>query len=69
MADIVSLYRRLPPEYQREVLDFIEFLLAKTGNKNSGQKLKLTWAGGLREFRDKYTSLELQKKALEWRGD
>jgi len=32
-------------------------------------RLKLDWAGGLREYRDKYTSLELQKKALEWWGD
>jgi len=29
------------------------------------RKLRQDWAGGLREFRDKCTSLELQKKALE----
>jgi len=33
------------------------------------KKLRLTWAGMLREFRDKFTSLELQKKALEWWAD
>lgn len=33
------------------------------------KKLRMDWAGGLREFRDKYTSLELQKKALEWWED
>jgi len=31
--------------------------------------LKLDWAGGLKEYKDKYTSLELQKKILEWWGD
>ncbi len=27
------------------------------------------WAGALKDFRDKYTSLDLQKKSLDWRGD
>jgi hypothetical protein len=41
------------------------------GKTGKGQKkyLSQTWAGGLKEFRNQYTSLELQKKALEWRGD
>jgi hypothetical protein len=30
------------------------------------KKLLLTWAGGLKEYRDRFISLELQKKALEW---
>ena len=28
---------------------------------------KLDWIGGLKEYRDQYTALELQKKALDWR--
>ena len=32
-------------------------------------KLKQNWAGALSKYRDKFTSLDLQKKALEWRGD
>lgn len=35
----------------------------------SGKKLRQTWAGALRDYREQYSSLELQKKALEWRGD
>jgi len=31
--------------------------------------LRLTWAGGLKDYADQYTSLELQQKVLEWRGD
>lgn len=31
------------------------------------KKLKLDWIGGLKEYRDQYTALELQKKALDWR--
>jgi hypothetical protein len=44
------------------------FLLEKQ-EKKSGRKLRQDWAGALKEYRDQYTSLELQKKALEWRGD
>ncbi len=61
---IISL---LPPELQKEVEDFARFLLERSRKKS--KKLKQDWAGGLEEFKDKYTSLELQKKALEWRGD
>ncbi len=31
------------------------------------KKPKFSWVGGLKELRDQYTSVELQKKALEWR--
>jgi hypothetical protein len=31
--------------------------------------LKLDWAGALREYKDKYTSLNLQKKVSEWWDD
>ena len=34
---------------------------------NRKKKPKLDWIGGLEEYRDQYTALELQKKALEWR--
>jgi hypothetical protein len=33
------------------------------------RKLKQNWAGGLSDYREQYTSLEFQKKALEWRGN
>jgi hypothetical protein len=60
--------RELPPELQQEVLDFLDYLLEKHRRKY-GRKLEQRWAGALREYREKYSSLELQKKALEWRGD
>ncbi len=67
MEDLKGLIEKLPPELSQEVSDFIEFLLKKRARCKG--KLRLDWAGGLREFRDQFTSLELQKKALEWRGD
>ena len=66
--DIEELIRELPPELQEEVRDFAQFLL-ETRARPKQKRLRLTWAGALREFRDRYTSLELQKKALEWWGD
>lgn len=68
MKNLEEIIKELPPDLQEEVKDFAKYLLeTKTNPKR--KKLTLTWAGGLREFRDKFTSLELQKKALEWWGD
>ena len=68
MKSFVEIVQELPPELQQEVADFAQFLL-DTRVRRKQTRLRLTWAGGLREFRDKFTSLELQKKALEWWGD
>jgi len=68
MKNIEELIKELSPELRREVGDFVESLLKKRARKNGG-RLRQDWAGALRDYRDKYTSLELQKKALEWRGD
>ncbi len=69
MPTLKEYMEKLPPELQQEVKDFVEFLLEKRVKKSNKRKLRLNWAGALRDYRDKYTSLELQKKALEWRGD
>ena len=66
--NIQEMLKMLPPELQREAEDFIRFLVEKRAKKR-GIKLSQDWAGALRDFREQYTSLELQKKALEWRGD
>lgn len=63
-----ELIKELPPELQQEVQDFANFLL-ETKVRPKRSKLRMNWAGGLSEFREQFTSLELQKKALEWRGD
>jgi hypothetical protein len=68
MRTLKELIEQLPPELQEEVRDFVEFLLKKKVRRR-GKKLRQDWAGALREYRSRYTSLELQKKALEWRGD
>lgn len=62
---IEELMEKLPPDLQQEVRDFARHLVEKEA-KPRRKKLRLTWAGGLREFRDQYTSLELQEKSLGW---
>ena len=57
---------QLPPDLREEVINFIDFLLTKKVSSRK-KKPQLDWIGGLKECRDQYTSLELQKKALDWR--
>jgi hypothetical protein len=66
--DITALVEQLPPELQQEVYDFAQFLLKTRGGRKKSH-LSLNWAGGLKEFRDDYSSLELQEKAQEWWSD
>ena len=40
--------------------------LSRTAGKGRSRKLRLDWAGGLKEYRDRYTSRSLQKRILEW---
>jgi hypothetical protein len=63
-----ELVQELPPELQAEVRDFVESLLARR-RQGAGKTLRQDWAGTLREHRQEYTSLELQRQALSWRGD
>jgi hypothetical protein len=63
-----ELIKQLPPELRQEVYDFAKFLL-DTKVKRKQNRLRADWAGGLKDLRDQFTSLELQKKALEWRDD
>ena len=54
-SNIVEKFNQLPPGLHEEV---------KVSKRK--KKLKLDWAGGLKEFRDQYTALELQKEAVDW---
>ncbi|MCH8826221.1 MAG: DUF2281 domain-containing protein [Chloroflexi bacterium] len=65
---IIEKLNTLPDTKQREVLNFVEALVAQGRPEQQGP-LQQEWAGALKDFRDKYTSLELQRKASEWRSD
>jgi len=63
-----QLLKELPQESQVKVREFVESLLEKR-TKGPGARLRQSWAGALGNYREQFTSLELQKKALDWRGD
>jgi Protein of unknown function (DUF2281) len=63
-----QLLKELPPESQAEVRDFVESLIEKR-KRQSARHLSQNWAGALEDYREQFTSLELQKKSLDWRGD
>jgi len=68
MSDLEEVIKELPLDLHQEVADFARFLMDKRARKPKG-RLKLEWRGALEGMKDKYTSVELQHKILDWRGD
>lgn len=66
MQTLKNLVEQLPPDLQQEVVDFIEFLLAKHRAKLRGQP-RFDWAEALKDLRDQYTAVQLQHQIMEWR--
>jgi len=63
-----ELLDEFPPELQKQAREFVESLVAR-GNKKQGGTLRQDWAGALKDYREKFTALDLEAKASEWRGD
>lgn len=63
-----EIIEQLPPDLQEEVKDFAEFLLVKRSRKHS-RLPRFDWAGALKDLPERYSSVELQHKILEWRAD
>ena len=64
MQGIEEMVKELPPDLQREVEDFVRFLI-ETRLKRPRGKPTFDWVGALRDLRDQYTSVELQHKISE----
>ena len=65
LDEVVEVTKELPERLQEEVRDFARFLAEKRA-RPTHKKMRLDWAGGLRYLRDKYTSVELQHKILDY---
>ncbi len=66
--EIENKIQKLPDDLKKEILDYIEFLIKKyQGLPQSKKKFSFSWENGLSELREKFTSVELQHKASEWR--
>ena len=66
LDEIVEATKELPEDLQKEVADFVEFLSQKRV-RPLRKKLRFDWVGALSDLKDKYTSVELQHMASEWR--
>ena len=64
-ANIVQKFNQLPPDLKEKVIKYIDSLITQKELRRK-KKPKLDWAGGLKEYRDQYTALELQKEAVDW---
>lgn len=68
IAELETKINKLPDSAISEINDFIEFLLQKykTPKINNGN-FSFDWQGDLSALQKKYTSVELQHKAMDWR--
>lgn len=65
MPSLTDQIEQLPPELKQEVRNFVEILLEKRENR-SETELQLDWRGALEDLNQKYTSVELEQKSLQW---
>ena len=61
-----SILEKLPEDLKKEVLDYAEFLMERYKRRKK-KGFKFDWEGALSELKDKFTSVDLQHKVLEWR--
>jgi len=64
IKDIESKISNLSPALIGELDHYLDYLINKR-KVQSSKKLKQDWAGGLKDI--KFSAIELQKKALDWR--
>lgn len=62
---VEPVLKRMPPDVQRKVLKYIEDLSARTRERRHGT-MKFAWAGACADIKEEYTSVQLQKKILDW---
>jgi len=61
--------RQLPGYLLPEVMDYVDFLLNKhVQPKPQTRPFAFGWEGGLSKLADKFSAVELQHKALDWRS-
>jgi len=68
IKQISKKIEKMPPDLVSEVMDYIDYLMHKyTVASKTKKHFDFSWEGGLTEISKKYTSVDLQHKALEWR--
>jgi len=64
MSTLQEILPQLPPDIQREVRDFAEFLMKKR-QPHTDKTPRLQWRGRLRHLRAQYSSVQLQHQVLQ----
>ena len=64
-VELMALIDRLPAFERERVEDYVR-AIEHTADEAIRPGFRFDWAGGLAAYRGQYTSLELQKKAMEW---
>ena len=64
IKNIETKINQLTPDLMDELDHYLDYLINKRAGKKS-KKLTQNWAGGLKA--ENFNSIELQKKALDWR--
>lgn len=66
METLEEKIKILGPEEYKEAESLIDEIIRRR-RSSEPRKLKLDWKGGLRHLKDRYTSVDLQHKASEWK--
>lgn len=56
--------KKLPPHLQEQALSYITSLVDQSERKSG--HMQFNWAGCAANLKNQYTSIELQKKILDW---
>ena len=67
LKTIEKKINQLSPSLVIKLDDYLDYLLSHINIKKTSRILKQDWAGGLKDYRKKYSSIELQKLSMEWR--
>jgi hypothetical protein len=71
LSSFIEDFDNLPKNIQRQLIEYAEFLLAKSKRNRKSKKVNhdftFSWENGLSELKDQYTSVELQHKINELR--
>ena len=67
LKTIEKKINQLPPDLINKLDEYLDYLLSQRITNNDSKVLGQSWAGGLKEYNKRYSAMELQKLALEWR--
>ena len=63
---LLAQIEKLPSLKRMEAEDFIEFLASQHTHVRPIPPLTFSWAGGLADLKEQFTSRDLKKQALDW---